>query len=124
MSDLAACDPPPIHLILRNVFISAQIPFELIVAHVDEGAACGLDQETGNSISERIWESVEGFVQTEKFTCLHLEDIFSSDLTHLGDRAITREERRQKLHTLIQVRRYLQVGLALIVRCMHGGLCR
>jgi len=73
------------------------------VAHVDEGAACGLDQNTADAYSKKIWESVEGSMQLKDFTCLHLEDVYSSDLTHLGNRALTRKERRQKLHALIQV---------------------
>jgi len=77
------------------------------VAHVDQGAACGLDEPAADALSDRVWQSVEGSVRPEEYTCLHLEDVFGWEGGRPevdGNGGISREERRQRLHALLQVR--------------------
>ena len=79
------------------------MPFNLLVAHVEVGAACGLSLEQSAAHEQLVWKSLSGSIEPEQFLSLPLEDLYLSSSETQQSSASGRAARRQRLTSLIQV---------------------
>lgn len=79
-----------------------QVAFDLLVAHVEEGAVSGASVEDSLAHKEAVWASTKDTVSRDQFICLHLEDAYLGDGPQEAAES-SREARREKLRALIQV---------------------
>lgn len=92
---------------LRYIQISVailflQVPFDLVVAHVDESAACSPSRDASDQRERQIWESVEGSISRDSFVCLPIEDVYLLNSSGSADPK-SRLDRRKQVHSLVQV---------------------
>ena len=80
-----------------------QVPFDLLVAHVDESAACSPSEEESEENKQEIWQSVVGFIDQKAFLHLPLEDVYLLNTSGSGDPK-SRLDRRKQMHSLVQVK--------------------
>ena len=80
------------------------MPFDLLVAHVEVGAACGLSLEQSAAHEQQVWRSVSGSIEPAQFLSLPLEDLYLSSSDAQQSDTSGRAARRQRLASLIQVR--------------------
>lgn len=83
--------------------LSIQVPFDMLVAHVDESGVCGLPESAFEQRKEAIWDSVRGSINRESLLVVSLEDVFLLQSCGSTDTR-SRLDRRKQLQSLVQVR--------------------
>ena len=79
-----------------------QMPFDMMVAHVDETSASGATIEESDTRQQEVWESIQDHISPDQFLYLKIEDVYSVNQCGSSD-ARSRLDRRKQLHSLIQV---------------------
>lgn len=79
--------------------MGVQVAFRLLVAHVEEGAACNWPEDKSEMHLRSIADSISGSIKSDQLLNLRLEDIFAHDESAENDRQALRD----RLTALIKV---------------------